>query len=229
MTEAELTGTFPRLWHMAEDGSWPSIRAHGLLSTRALLDLYRVEDEARVALLSHRRPQSVPLVHAGLPGAVVRDQKPLSDEGLRRCLAPGLTPRQWYETLNASVFFWLSRERLRRLLGARAYRNAPQTILTLDTGSLVSAHRDRVRLSPINSGATILKPQPRGRDTFRSIADYDFAARRRGRRPSEAVVELLVADGVPDVAAHVLAVHRCVRGTVEELWRAPRASPDDGP
>lgn len=229
MTEADLIETFPRLWHMAEDGSWPSIRAHGLLSTQALLDLYGVAGEARSALLSHRRPRSVPLARAGLPGAVVRDQKPLSDEGLRRCLDPGVTPRQWYETLNAHVFFWLSRGRLRRLLGARAYRDAPQTVLTLRTATLVAAHRDRIRLSPINSGATILKPQPRGAGTFRAIGEYDFAARRRGRRPEEAVVELLVRGGVPDAAAHVLAVHRCFEGTVEELWRSPQALPDDGP
>jgi hypothetical protein len=64
-------------------------------------------------------------------------------------------PEQWFETLNARVFFWLSRKRLRKLLNARAYRARPQTVLTLDTASLVDANRDRIRLSPINSGATI--------------------------------------------------------------------------
>jgi hypothetical protein len=226
--EAKLVEAFPRLWHMAQDGSWPAIRAHGLLSTQALLDLYGVEGARRAELLSRRRPQSVPLARAGLPGAVVRDQKPLTDEGLRRCLDPGLTPQRWYEILNAQVYFWLSRERLRRLLGARAYRAAPQTILTLRTASLVAAHRDRVRLSPINSGATIMRPQPRGLRTFRTIADYDLVE-RRGRRPVDAVVELTVQGGVPDVAAHVLAVHRWAGGAAEPVWRAPDAGPDDGP
>ena len=40
MTVDELLATYPRLWHMAMDGSWPSIEKRGLLSTSALLELY---------------------------------------------------------------------------------------------------------------------------------------------------------------------------------------------
>lgn len=229
MTEAELTATFPRLWHMAEDGSWPSIQANGLLSTRALLDLYDVRGELRTALLSRRRPQTVTISRANLPDAAVRDQKPMSDGALRKCLAPGLTPERWYEILNEKAFFWLSRERLRRLLRARAYRRRPQTVLTLGTASLVAAHRDRVLLSPINSGSTIMKPQPRGHETFRTIRDYPFSERRRGRPVVDAIAELVVSGGVPDVAQHVLAVHRVHEEKVEEVWRSPRAAADDGP
>ncbi|WP_407528489.1 DUF7002 family protein [Methylobacterium oryzisoli] len=227
MTEQDLVETYPRLWHMAEAGSWASIRANGLLSTRALLDLYGVAGAAREAILSRRRPDSVTLRRAGLPDAVVRDQKPMSDAGLRACLDDGLTPAQWYEILNEKVFFWPSRERLRRLLAARAYRGTPHLVLTLRTASLVAAHRDRVLMSPINSGATIMRPQRRGYATFRTIADYPVAERRR--RAADAVAEVVVRDGVPDVADHVLAVHRCHLGEAETIWRSPEAGPDDGP
>lgn len=59
MTPDEVIVTFPRLWHMAADGSWPSIRDRGLLSTSALLDLYEVTGDERVSLESRHRPESV--------------------------------------------------------------------------------------------------------------------------------------------------------------------------
>ncbi|MBY0298615.1 MAG: hypothetical protein K2X71_21680 [Methylobacterium sp.] len=227
MTEQDLIETCPRLWHMAEAGSWDAIRTNGLLSTRALLDLYGVAGETRDAILSRRRPHAVTLRRAGLPDAVVRDQKPMSDAGLRACLDDGLTPAGWYEILNEKVFFWPSRTRLRRLLTARAYRATPHTVLTLRTASLVAAHRDRILLSPINSGATIMRPPRRGHATFRTVADFPIEERRR--RAADAVAEVVVRGGVPDVADHVLAVHRCHGGEAEPLWRAPEAGPDDGP
>jgi hypothetical protein len=44
-----LASRYPVLFHMAEDGSWESIRERGLLSTSALLDLFEVEAEERFA------------------------------------------------------------------------------------------------------------------------------------------------------------------------------------
>lgn len=221
MTEAELVAAYPRLWHMAEDGSWPSIRDHGLLSTAALCDRYGVGEAERVALLSQRRPMSVALARDGLPPAVVRDQKPMSDAALARCLDPDVTPAEWYAILNDKVFFWLSRPRLQRLLSAQAYRDQPQTVITLRTSTLVAAHRDRILLSPINSGSTIMRPQPRGWGTFLPIGEYPFTEWRRKRGASEAVVELVVSGGVPDIADHAVAVHRVADGVAKALWRTP--------
>jgi hypothetical protein len=230
MNEVELLVTYPRLWHMAEDGSWPSIQQSGLLSTQGLLDLYEVEGHKRTTILSSRRADSIPITKAGLPDAVIRDQKPMSEGALRKCLDEGMTPEEWFEILNEKTFFWLSRERLRGLLDARAYRDHPQTVLTVRTETLLAAHRGRVLLSPINSGSTIYKPQPRGRDTFRSIEDYpfDYWRKKKGSREN-AVVELAVSGGVPDILDHVLAAHRVVNGVAQELWRSPTAEADDGP
>lgn len=229
MKETDLIEHFPRLWHMAEDGSIDSIRKHGLLSTTALLDLYGVDGEERHALECQRRPESVPISKDGLPSAIVRDQKPMTEKALKKCLTEGVTPEEWFKTLNGRVFFWLSRDRLRGLLGARAYRGRPQTVLTLDTASLLKAHRDRIQLSPLNSGATIYKPQPRGRDTFRSIADYPFDERRKTRPIDKSVVELVVLGKVPDVKDHLIAAHRVHKGKQEELWRKLGTAADDGP
>ena len=229
MNEADLVRHFPRLWHMAEDGSFESIKTHGLLSTSSLLDLYGIEGDERVALESRRRPDSVTVSRDGFPDAIVRDQKPMTESALGKCLAKDVTPRQWFEILNDRAFFWLSRDRLRGLLGARAYRGRPQTVLTVDTASLLNAHRDRIELSPLNSGATIYNPQPRGRDTFLSVTDYPFDERCKTRKADLAVVELVVREGVPDITDHLIAAHRVHNGIQQELWRRPGTDARDGP
>ena len=229
MTEEELVRHFPRLWHMAEDGSFESIKEHGLLSTSALLDRYGVAGHERVALESRWRPQSVTISKDGLPNAIVRDQKPMTESALQKCLAADVTPEQWFEILNDRAFFWLSRDRLRGLLGARAYRGRPQEVLTVDTADLLRSHRANVELSPLNSGATIYNPQPRGRDTFLPISDYPFQERRKTRAVDKSVVELVVRGGVPDIADHLIAAHRIRNGVQKELWRRPGTSADDGP
>jgi hypothetical protein len=229
VNEADLVKHFPRLWHMAEDGSFESIKEHGLLSTSSLLDLYGVTGRRRIALESERRPESVIISKSGLPNAIVRDQKPMTESALKKCLAKDLCPKQWFEILNGRAFFWLSRDRLRGLLGARAYRGRPQTVLTVDTASLLEAHRERIELSPLNSGATIYNPQPRGRDTFLTVKRYPFDERRKTRPADKSIVELVVQGGVPDISDHLVAAHRIHNGKQRELWRKPGTATDDGP
>lgn len=200
---AELLRDCPTLYHMAEHGSWPSIRQHGLLSTSALLDRWEVKGHRREAIESVRRPANVVMEQPTLGRAVVRDQKPMDDAGLRRCLQDGLTPADWYRLLNARVFFWLTRSRLLRLLTARPYRELEHDVLELDAVALVTAHRTRITLSPINSGATKPFPRARGLDTFLPITDYPYADWRNRRAAGERVVELCVLDGVPDVERFV--------------------------
>ncbi|MBN9217652.1 MAG: hypothetical protein J0I79_06845 [Mesorhizobium sp.] len=228
MTVDELVALHPRLWHMAADESWPSIQQYGLLSTSSLLNLYGYNGPARSAIESIKRPESVKIEAPGLPGAIVRDQKPMSDKALNKCLQDGLTPTEWYQSLNEKVFFWLTRSRLQTLLGA--YAHTPQIVLTLDTATLVEAHAENILLCPINSGSTIMNPAPRGANSFLPIEDFPFEAWRlkRGNR-RKAVVELVVAGGVSDAAEHVLAVHRVADGVVAELWRRPGDVGDVGP
>ena len=218
MKEADLVARHPRLWHMAEDGSWPSIRDHGLLSALALLDLYGVEGEEREGIMSVRRPKSVLLERDGLSGAVVRDQKPMNDAALEKCLDCGLVPRDWYRLLNSKTFFWVERERLMRLLGARAYRKKPHVVIEVDTASLLASHRDRVMLCPINSGATLWTPQPRGPSTFIPLADYPFDPAVRGPSRGRPPVEFVVDYAVPDIADHAVRVDRHDGDVVSPIW-----------
>ncbi len=215
MTEDELIKRHPALYHMSSDGSWPSIRAHGLLSVSRLLDHYGITGAVRTAIESERRPQCVKLTHESLPDAVIRDNKPMHEAGLLRCLQGGMTPCQWYELLNRKSFFWTERERLDRLLGAKAYRNDPQIVISVDTESLLSHYRDAVLLSPINSGATLYIPQPRGPKTFLPVEEYPSDNGKIGSKTRPKIVEFVVEGGVPDVAKFVQRVERIHNGETE--------------
>jgi hypothetical protein len=222
MTEdelAELLRDCPILFHMAEEGSWPSIAAKGLLSTSALLDLYGIEGPARERIEARRRPEGVTLDHPAHGRVRIRDNAPLNEARLGGALRDGMTAAEWLRLLNGRVFFWLSRERLGRLLGGRLYRGRAHDVLEVDAAALVAAHRDRIELSPINSGVTDPFAAPRGRDTFRGIADYPYAAWRRKRARGERVVELAVLGGVPDIARLTRRVVR-MRGEREDavVW-----------
>lgn len=208
MTEtelAELVADSPILFHMTEADAWPTIRRHGLLCPRASLDLFGIEGEARAAAL-RRRPEGIVLERGDLGRVVLRDQKPLSDKALARCLRDGLTPEDWHERLNERVFFWLSRERVLTLLAGRAYRQHAHAILEIEAAPFVAAYRDRIELSPINSGATGQFPAPRGTDTFLPIDAYPYAHYRKRRRRGERAVELTVPSAVPDLARFVTRV-----------------------
>jgi hypothetical protein len=198
---------------MAEDGSWESIRRHGLLSTSALLDRFEIEDEQRSAIESARRPEIVRIEHPDYGTALVRDNKPMQEKALERCLH-GMTPREWYEHLNGRVFFWVDRKRLLKLLGARAYRERPHLVLEVNTAGLLERHAERVSLSPINSGATFaLGPAPRGPNTFSRTDDHP---------DGKPIVELSVDYSVPDITQFTLRVGRWW-GTeeLEEVWGHP--------
>lgn len=228
ISPSELASRFPLLYHMAEIGSWPSIARHGLLSTSALLDFYEVSGRRRTALESEHRRESVRVEHATHGRAIVRDQKPMSDSDLRKCLQDGLSPEDWYRILNDKVFFWLTENRLERLLSARAYRNTRHTVLIVDSASLLEKHAHRITLSPINSGATKPRPQPRGRDTFLPLTEYPFAEWDRKRRRRDPIVELAVAYSVPDVREFVVRVeHRGGDRSANEVWVRCQNSPDE--
>ena len=209
----ELAQRYPRLYHMAEAGTWESIRKHGLLSTSGLLDLFEIDGKERVRIESARRPESITISHPKHGTAIIRDQKPLRDSALNSCLTD-MTPRQWYEALNRRVFFWLTRQRLLTLLTARAYRGKAHCVLTVDTAQLVARHYDKISLSPINSGSTIYTPQPRGSNTFLAPSVYPFRSRHKSRGVKNAIAELAVDYAISDIAELVVRVDHMSGGKV---------------
>ena len=196
-----LVREYPVLYHMAEDGSWPSIQEHGLLSTSALLDLYGIHGVERQVIEAERRSTSVPLRHPTHGSAVIRDQLPLRERYLADLLDDGMTPGEWYRLLNGLVFFWVSEPRLDRLLGARAYRDRPHVVLEVDTRAVVERHGDEILLAAINTGSTLFNAPRRGKGTFVSVEDYPHDEWRRRRGLRNAIVELAVPYAVSDIVA----------------------------
>ena len=220
MDENTLIGQYPTIYHMAEADSWPLILKHGLLSTSALLSLFECPTELRLDIEARHRPQKVQLQNPKLGVAMIRDQKPMSDSALQPVLTDG-TPEDWYRRLNSKVFFWATKDRLVKLLEARAYRNSAHIVIAVNTERLVDEYRQSISLSPINSGATLYKPVPRGERTFLPISDYPFEYWRRKRSASQAVAEIAVASGVEDITRFALEV-RNWRGDSpgEVIWTA---------
>ena len=218
MREEQLWEAYPRLFHMATAGSWSSIRERGLLSTAALLDLFEVRGAEREAIETLRRPESVMIRHPVYGEAVIRDQKPMTDAALARCVE-GISVSGWLKMLNRRVYFWPDEERLLRLLSAKAYAGDEHCVLTLDTRSLVTAHAASITLSRINSGSLLYNPPKRGPGTFQTIADCPFEDWcRRGSRKT-AVAEVAVDYSVPDVAQHVIRVERRKgQDILETVW-----------
>src|SRR4029077_3253053 len=192
---------------------------HGLLSTSSLLDLYEIGGSQRDAIESAHRPAAVAIRPPRHGDAVVRDQIPMSDSGLGRALRDGLKPRDWYRILNERVFFWLTEERLNRMLGAAAYREQSHVVIVADSARLVRDCSERIVLSTMNSGCTKPFPHKRGADTFRPLATYPFQERRRSHR-ADAVVELAVLGSVPNMQDYVIEVRERKHGsTGSVIWR----------
>lgn len=208
----------PRLFHMANAGSWQSIRRNGLLTTEQIVTSSGLSGDQASALLQERRPYSVPIDHPTLGRVSIRDQGPLRVQFLEPKLED-VTVSEWLRILNDRVFFWLHPDKLEQLLNARRYRNLEQDVLTVDTRALVDAYQDRIRLSPINSGASLYpNAAVRGSSTFAPIHDYDYDARRRQRSTTNAIVELAVVGGVPDISRFVVKAERRLGSqTLEEL------------
>jgi len=196
---------YARLYHMAERGSWPSIRDRGLLSTKARLDLAGLRGHARRVIESELRRDKVPVEVPGDAPVVLRDQKPMSQRKLEKHLLNGVTPAQWCRFLNSKVFFWATPDRLDTLLAAGPYAQLEHDILTIDTASLVARHSKNILLCRLNSGST--KPYGTDRDfsIFLPITSYPVNTKGNPRRE---VAEVLLDYAVADIADHVLDVKR---------------------
>lgn len=218
MESDELVTRYPEVYHLAEPDAWVGVQRHGLLSTSSLLDLFEVPVESREPIEAARRPEVLRIEHSEHGVATIRDNKPLSESKLAAALDDGLSVEDYLRHLNQHVYFWPTEARLASLLQARSYRDREHLVITVDSAELVRRYEDHIRLSPINSGATVFNAAPRGLGTLKAIRDYDYEERRRTRGPAKAIAELAVRDGVPDVAGFTIrAVIHSPNGDIETL------------
>ena len=226
MDETYLFTKYPMLYHMAEDGSWPNIQRHGLLSTTAILDKWEIRGNERKRLESQLRPGIVTLHHENYGDAKLRDQKAMKPDLLSKSLPTSISIEDWCMYINGRVFFWADWIGLKMLLSAKSYFNKPHVVITVDTVRLVNSYREKITLSDMNTGSTFprrgkTEPERRDFNTFRKIADYN----------SGWVTELAVDYGITDVSNFVLSVKRYVATKkgyenepveLEEIWNPNR-------
>ena len=201
-----FSARYPRLYHMAESGSWTSVRERGLLSTSALLDLFEISGSKRREIESEWRPNIVPIEHPIHGTAAIRDQWPMPPKHLAAGL-DGITPQQWYRFLNRKAFLWLSQDRLMRMLNAAPYRDAAHDVLTLDTRSFVGEYLEQIKVCPINSGFAM---PMFGNVTKRSFDTFQTIEQRAATQRLSGLAELTVDYAAPDAWRYVTAV---------ESWR----------
>lgn len=198
----------PTVYHMAEFGTWESIRKHGLLSTSALLDLFGIAGAERRNIEACRRKTSIAISDSQHGSVVIRDQRPMSNSKLASCLRDGLTPADWYRILNGKVFFWLTEPRLLTLMGA--YSDREHLVLEVNTAELLKRFADKVMLAPMNTGTTSPMAFPRGGKTFQPPHKYRFDMNKKKKGGlRKAIVELTVDYSIPDISdLTVRASHR---------------------
>lgn len=205
MDVEKLIELYPRLYHMAEAGTWPSIKQRGLMSASAVLDHFGVRGRARDGYETAQRREKMTVLPGQPDQIVLRDQKPMPPERLEAALIDGTMPAQWYKLINEKVFFWAEERRLLGLLGARAYRHLEHDVLTIDSAPFIHAYAERIWLCRMNSGNTWPMPHARGIDVFQRIPNYPTNTRGK---PVKQVVELVVDYCVPDIARYVIEVRR---------------------
>lgn len=207
ITQEELVSTYPLLYHMSAQGSWPSIMKHGLLSTTALLDLFEYKGEQREKIESCQRTEWMNLRHISHGEVKIRDQKPLIETGLSKALPDTMELEDWYQIVNEMVFFFPCKQRLKVMLNA--HKECRNTILVVRTQSLIEAHKKKVYWSPINSGYSKMRPAKRDRNTFILLGrELNLV---QGRKLNK-VVEITIKHQVLDIAKHVKCVVEVGKG-----------------
>lgn len=207
MDPDRLARDYPEAYHMAVLGSWPGIQRHGLLSTSALLDLFEIQGDERVALESQWRPHSVRIHHPDHGSAVIRDQKPLPEGRLSEILR-GVEPEEWYRLINGKVFFWADQLSLQWMLNARAYQDRSHCVLTVDTQRLIEHHLDAMWFTDQNTGS-VYTDKPRGPSTFKRVEEFS----------TPWVKEIAIDYSVPDIVDLTIRVEEWKRERrLRQIW-----------
>ena len=213
MRPEELYRYYPQVYHIAWEGSWPSIEQYGLLSSKALLRSYGKSQKEIVDLTQKRRSHWVEICAPDRPPATLRDQKPITDKGLLRVLNGSVEPWEWYDLINSMVFFWPTKKRVETMIKAKAYRAIRHDLIVVNTEKLVQLESENIRLSRMNSGCTHWF-HPRDRSLFKRFKDYPFSCRLKSAGKAGAVAEICVKDRVEKIAATVVSV---IQGNAEEV------------
>lgn len=163
----------PELYHLTDRNNLPSILEWGrLLSTKSIIDESGNPD---YIYLNNKRRADHAKVIIGDKSVSIRDQRPISEINLIKCLTDDWTIEQFYNHLNSRVFMWCKVEHLANHYGT--YKDENPVILRFDTRKIFEANV-HVKFCRLNSGATRSSshhkggPPPRGKATFLTASDF---------------------------------------------------------
>jgi hypothetical protein len=162
----------PFLYHLTSELNLPVIASsRSLVSTSVLLGQ---SDDALTQLKKRRRSEHL-FVEVDGHRVMIRDQLPLSEKALSKCLDDGLTSEDYCELLNQRVFCWATLSRLSRHFDR--YASEEPALLRFSTEEILRLNAN-VDFCRINSGATRanshlggIAPR-RGYETFLSAERY---------------------------------------------------------
>lgn len=165
----------PYLYHLTDRRNLPLILDHGrLLSTNNIIDLSGNVNYQRIKRQKRKEHTTIET-----DGKVyfIRDQRPISEKALQKCLTDNWSCADFYNHLNDRVFMWPNMERLWKHFNRYEHENP--LILRFNTSDVLEAN-PHVKFSRLNSGATRAnsylggKPPERGTGTFLSPDLFDL-------------------------------------------------------
>ncbi len=163
----------PFLYHLTcEENAVNIIEKGKLLSTNALIELSGNKEDNKVK--RERRLKHYPLLIEGTQ-LYLRDQRPISEKALGKCLTDGWNVGDFLYHLNDRVFMWPSLERLWKHFNR--YEAEKPVIFRFLAKDIIEAN-PHVKFSRLNSGATRAnshlggKAPARGANTFLSASDF---------------------------------------------------------
>jgi hypothetical protein len=163
------------LYHLTDSRNFEIIKIDWLLlSTESLVNKSTLNIEEKKKFLTNKRPVHKEIVING-KNHFIRDQKPISETNLKKCLTNGWSVGEFLQLLNSRVFFWPSLPRLWSHF--TRYQNESPIIIKVSSGSMfeINNHAEFCRL---NSGATRSNshlngaPPDRGIETFLPAEKY---------------------------------------------------------
>lgn len=176
MNQDKFISLRPYLYHLTDQRNIENIvRTKTLFSTKKIVESSNINN--KTDFLRTRRPMHE-TVCMGNFDCIIRDQRPISQLALSKCLTGGWRPSDFIEHLNKRVFFWCTTERLSRHF--TRYKHENPCIIRCDTADILQLNRN-IEYCRLNSGAT--RPNSflggiaplRGYETFLSYDLYQLS------------------------------------------------------
>ncbi len=165
----------PFLYHLTSSINVDRILDHGVLFSANQL-LAMSDHKAHILIQKQKRKGHLEIQIDGKKYSL-RDQRPISELALGKCLTDGWEVADYLYHLNDRVFMWPTIERLTRHF--KRYQNEKPVIFRFQTDELLRINPN-AKFSRLNSGATRAnshlggKPPQRGLETFLSAENYNL-------------------------------------------------------